>query len=116
MILHCTHLQVQALLILKNFAVHAYLAHAVNISKTLGDLAGILACGNLLIVKLKETAERTCLSCEQIEKMFERDVLIMRFASPVTAIKKELWVARADGAWQFFEIFPSEIREVRHDP
>lgn len=115
MIPHIIVLQVQALAILQAMTLTVYTTREIGLPKGFGDLAGTLSSEKLLIVKLRVSKLAHWLKPEDIESMFKRDIRIFRYPEFVAVIRKELWVAKPDGGWQFFEILETEIREVHHD-
>lgn len=110
-----TILRVQAVLILETFTTAVYPPRAVGLSESFGDLAGVLAGGGLIIVRLKECASRCSLDTLRVEKLFANDIRLMRCWSRVSAIRNELWIFNAAGSWQFFEVPADGLREVFRD-
>ena len=109
-----TSLEHQALEILHTFAAHACLAQEVHISRAIGDLTAVLGSGALLIVRLRVSSDEVPLTPKRVGKTFSDDIRFLRCAQRVRAVQRELWIAKPDGSWQFFEIRKKWIREVSH--
>ncbi len=106
-------LEIQALLILKSFAVHALPARAMGISRTFCDIIGTVPGGILVGVKLRRSPSLP-LTPEQATRCYRPEITLMKSCCPEKPVRLELWIAFSGGRWQFFEIDGDNVREVLH--
>ncbi|WP_292423326.1 hypothetical protein [Methanoregula sp.] len=105
-------LEIQALLILKSFAVHALPARAIGISRTFCDIVGMVP-GGIIGVKLRRSLSQP-LTTEQATRCYWPEITLMKSCCPQKPVRLELWIAFSGGRWQFFEIDGDNVREVTH--
>jgi hypothetical protein len=106
-------LEFQALLILKSFATHVLPGRVMNFPRSFCDIVGMIHGGIMIGVKLRRSRSMP-LTAGQVRKVFEFDISLMNACCPHRPVRLELWIAIAEGQWQFFEISGDDVREVTH--
>jgi len=106
-------LEFQALLILKSFATHVLPGRVMNLPRSFCDIVGMIHGGIMIGVKLRRSRSQP-LTAGQVGKLFESEISLMNACCPHRPVRLELWIAIADGRWQFFEISGDDVREVHH--
>ena len=105
--------ELQAILILKSFALHALPSRAMGLPKAFCDLVGMLSGGRMIGVKLMRPVPDT-LTTDEVRRDYGPEIARMQFCCPEKHCRLEIWIALAEGQWQFFEIAANEVREVEH--
>jgi hypothetical protein len=106
-------IEIQALCILKTFAIHILPAQIVGIPKKICDFVAIVPGGAIVCIKLKPSITLPLsrhAACEILKPEYQK-LKSLRDRGPV---RLELWVSIAEGSWQFFEINTEGVREVEH--
>ncbi|MGA2161280.1 MAG: hypothetical protein ABSG28_03640 [Methanoregula sp.] len=106
-------LEMQALLILKSFAIHALPARAIGLSRTFCDIIGMIQGGTMIGVKLRRSPSPP-LTPAQARRCYWPEITLMKSCCPQKSVRLELWIAFSGGRWQFFEIDGDNVREVEH--
>jgi hypothetical protein len=106
-------LEFQALLILKSFATHVLPGRVMHFPRSFCDIVGMIQGGLMIGVKLRRSRLQP-LSVGQVRTLFESDISLMKSYRGYKPVRLELWIAVAEGQWQFFEISGDDVREVKH--
>jgi hypothetical protein len=106
-------LEIQALLILKSFAIHVLPARAMGLPKMFCDIVGMIQGGTMIGVKFRRSFSSP-LTPGEAGKCFDAEISLMKSFCPQKSVRLELWIALSGGRWQFFEITCEGVREVEH--